>query len=86
MSESLQPTHSKRLATEGVVIVLSILLAFAIDAWWGEWREKTAEIEQLARVSTELVSNAEIVQRKLETLAVAIDATSVQDVIPFQTK
>jgi hypothetical protein len=76
MSKPTRSVNSIRLASEGAVIVLSILLAFAIDAWWNEWQERNAKIEQLARVSTELVSNAENIHEKLETLAVAIDATS----------
>lgn len=37
-----------RFLTEGVVIVLSILLAFSVDAWWGERQEDEAAAE-LAR-------------------------------------
>jgi len=33
----------KRLAIEAPVIVVSILLAFTIDAWWDERGERAAE-------------------------------------------
>jgi ketosteroid isomerase-like protein len=42
MNESRQPVNWNRLAIEGAVIVFSILLAFAIDAWWGERQERVA--------------------------------------------
>ena len=32
-----------RIAVEGIAIVASILLAFSIDAWWGETQRKNAE-------------------------------------------
>lgn len=39
-----QPIPARRLAVEGLVIVISILLAFAIDAWWDGRQER--EVEQ----------------------------------------
>lgn len=35
-----QTTHIKRIAIEAITIVGSILLAFAIDAWWDEFRSR----------------------------------------------
>ncbi len=66
----------KRITAEGVVIVVSILLAFSIDAWWEERLARSAEIEQLVRVSEEIEANSERIQRKLETISVAIEATA----------
>jgi len=43
-------TAWKRLAIEAPVIVISILLAFAIDAWWQERSERTAELNLLERL------------------------------------
>ena len=40
---------------EGVVIVVSILLAFGIDAWWGARQSRAAESEYLTQVRAELV-------------------------------
>ena len=55
------------------MIVVSILLAFAIDAWWDEPIARNFEVEQLARVSAELEANSERLQRKLDTISAAIE-------------
>lgn len=65
-----------RLIFEGTVIVFSILLAFAIDAWWDGRKEKDVQIERLARVAAELRSNSERIHDKIETLEVTISAAS----------
>ena len=44
----------KRLSVEGVAIVASILLAFAIDAWWGERLEHRLGVEYEQRIASEL--------------------------------
>jgi len=49
----------KRPAIEATVIIVSILLAFAIDAWWEERVERNDESEQLRRLQTEFVTNIE---------------------------
>jgi hypothetical protein len=66
----------KRLSLEAAAIVGSILLAFAIDAWWDEQKEQEAQIKQLERVSAEIKANSDRIQRKLDILTVAIDSTS----------
>ena len=76
MSSLPQRMPLGRLIIEGTVIVFSILLAFAIDAWWDGRQEEDAQIERLARVAAELQSNSERIQSKIETLDVAISATS----------
>jgi len=43
----------KRNAVEAVVIVASILLAFAIDAWWDERQERIEETEILLGLQSE---------------------------------
>jgi len=55
------------------VIVVSILLAFAVDAWWEERIARNFEVEQLVRVSAELEANSERLQRKLNTISAAIE-------------
>jgi len=47
----------KRISVEAAAIVASILLAFAIDAWWAERLERTAEREELSRLYDEFKSN-----------------------------
>ncbi len=42
-----------RILTEAIVIVASILFAFAIDAWWDGHRERVRERELLADLLTE---------------------------------
>ena len=49
----------KRLSVEAAAIVGSILLAFAIDAWWAEKLERVAEREELSRLYDEFASNYE---------------------------
>ncbi len=45
----------KRLAIEAPVIVISILLAFAIDAWWEERGDRKAEIVLLERLRADYI-------------------------------
>ena len=63
----------KRVTVEGLVIVVSILLAFAIDAWWEGRVARNAEVEQLIRVAQELEANTERLQRKLDTILSSIE-------------
>lgn len=65
-----------RILVEGVAIIASILIAFAIDAWWEDRQETEAEIRNLTRVSAELVANSERIASKLQTLESSIQATS----------
>lgn len=74
MSNSGQPIEWNRLLVEGVVIVASILLAFAIDAWWDDRQDRQAESNQLLNIAAELESNSERIREKLDLLAVADDA------------
>lgn len=55
-----------RLAAEGVVIVLSILLAFAIDASWAERQLRVEETEALAALEAEFTSNLHQVNTVIE--------------------
>lgn len=49
----------KRIFVEAAAIVASILLAFAIDAWWAETLERSAEREELSRLYDEFAANYE---------------------------
>jgi len=66
----------KRISVEAAAIVVSILLAFAIDAWWEDRQETESEIGNLVRVSAELEANSERIQSKLQTIEDSIEATS----------
>ena len=48
---------AKGLVVEGLAIVLSILLAFAIDAWWDERQERAEETQVLESLYVEFVAN-----------------------------
>ncbi len=47
----------RKLLIEGTVIVVSILLAFAIDAAWDEYKERRQEQQVLAALATEFQTN-----------------------------
>lgn len=51
-----------RLVAEGIVIVSSILLAFAIDAWWERRNEFTSEQSVLQDLRAELTENIEAIE------------------------
>ncbi|MDJ0940551.1 MAG: hypothetical protein QNJ00_12400 [Woeseiaceae bacterium] len=53
-----------RILAEGTAIVVSILLAFAIDAWWQERTEADQERAQLEALLAEFVSAREHLQRQ----------------------
>jgi hypothetical protein len=65
-----------RIFVEGIAIIASILIAFAIDAWWDNRQESESEVRDLIRVSAELETNSERIQAKLETIVASIQATS----------
>jgi hypothetical protein len=56
---SAQKISWKRLAAESTAIVASILLAFAIDAWWDERQERKLEAEYLTAIIGEIDRNLE---------------------------
>mgnify|MGYP001822951081 CR=1 FL=1 len=51
-----------RLAAEGAVIVVSILLAFAIDAWWADRQEEVEETRILSALLADFNSTQESVR------------------------
>ena len=61
-----QKIQWKRLSVEGVAIVTSILLAFAIDAWWDNRHERTEERRILESLKAEFLSNAELIPSYIE--------------------
>ena len=50
---------TKTLLAEGVLIVVSILVAFAIDAWWSDRQEQVEERLILESLRSEFLSNAQ---------------------------
>ena len=59
------PVKSRRAATEGFVIVVSILLAFAIDAWWDSAQDRRDEQAVLGAIRQNLEDTASEVERVL---------------------
>jgi len=51
-----------RLAVEATAIVVSILLAFAIDAWWGDRGEQQQEVQALVRVREDFNETARLLE------------------------
>ena len=54
---SLRQVHWPRILAEGTAIVVSILLAFAIQAWWEGRQERAVEAEILAGLTSDFRSN-----------------------------
>ncbi len=61
-----QKIQWKRLSVEGAAIVTSILLAFAIDAWWDDRHERIEERRILESLKAEFLSNAELIPSYIE--------------------
>ena len=56
----------KRLSVEAAAIVASILLAFAIDAWWEERLERRTEAGILDRLQKEFSANYDLIDEMKE--------------------
>lgn len=64
-----------KLALEGAVVVASILVAFALDAWWAERQLRDETVEDLAIVEHELGENLRLVQLTIEIMQQVVAAT-----------
>ena len=53
---------------DGIAVLLGILLAFSIDAWWGLRGQREEARSYLAAIETELVSNREALIEELEII------------------
>ena len=61
----------RKLAVDGFVIVASILLAFAIDAWWDTFRDRAAAERQLDVLNGQIAANYEVLEQAAEQLSVS---------------
>jgi hypothetical protein len=61
----LQKIQWRRIAVESVAIVISILFAFAIDAWWEERQERVEEAEILVGLEQEFRETQALIEDKL---------------------
>ena len=59
----------KQIAVEAVAIVVSILLAFAIDAWWAERIERNVEHEALRALHSDFKTSRDNIEWVLRSLA-----------------
>jgi hypothetical protein len=69
----------KRLAVEAAAIVASILLAFAIDAWWEDRQIRIDERQVLLGLGSEFVTNHEVLSRDLASHLK--DLQSLEDIL-----
>jgi len=64
MKEPLSPEKTfTRFVSEGAVIIISILLAFGIDAWWENLGDEREERQILSALHDELQSNHESLKK-----------------------
>ena len=66
----------RRSLIEGVVILVSILLALGIDAWWDGRQEEAEAIYQVYRVLAELETNTKILEEDVQMLGDATVASA----------
>ena len=64
----------KRIAVEAAAIVGSILLAFAIDAWWNDHQDRADEQRILASVKSEFEQNLELIEIELSYRKAVVDS------------
>ena len=62
-----------RLSVEAAAIVASILLAFAIDAWWGASLERQAELDYLIALQKDFLETRESLDNQLDVASVLFD-------------
>jgi hypothetical protein len=63
-----------KLALEGAVVVASILVAFALDAWWADRQLEQETAEDLAIVQFELAENIRLVQVTMDIMNGVVEA------------
>ncbi|MGD8278814.1 MAG: hypothetical protein PVH00_12335 [Gemmatimonadota bacterium] len=62
---------------EGLTVVLSILLAFSLDAWWSGRELRSEVVEDLLSIDQELEGNAERVRYQLDLMSRIVSAGDV---------
>ena len=73
--QRLKPTQNswRKMFLEGTAIVASILLAFAIDAWWENRQQHASDIEHLQGVLEELQSHRLLLSEAIESHRTTVD-------------
>ena len=75
-SEPFSRRNIAKLALEGVVVVASILIAFALDAWWDDRQIQQETAEDLAIVQFELAENIRLVQVTMQIMKQVVAANN----------
>lgn len=75
-----QKIQWKRISVEAAAIVASILLAFAIEAWWGERQERNLEQEALIGLRTDYLNHRDLLARdKSQHLSIIQSVSDLMD-------
>lgn len=74
--ELISRRNIAKLALEGAVVVVSILIAFALDAWWDDRQLQQQTVEDLAIVEYELTENIRLVQLTMDIMAQVVAANN----------
>jgi hypothetical protein len=64
----------KRLSAEGAAIVVSILLAFSIEAWWDDYQDRGEEQGILLGLQSEFAQNLAFIDTQLSYRSAVIDS------------
>ena len=75
-SEFFSRSYVAKLALEGAVVVASILVAFALDAWWDDRQLQQETAEDLAIVQFELAENIRLVQVTMDIMNQVVEANT----------
>ena len=78
----------KRLSAEGAAIVVSILLAFSIEAWWDNYKDRSEEQGILLSLKSEFEQNLAFIETEIsyrntviESILKIFDVSAVQSSI-----
>lgn len=66
--------HPVGLLVESLVVIVSILVAFGLDAWWGERQLRQDLLDSMAGVTEEIQANAAALVADLNTALELIEA------------
>lgn len=76
-NELFSRRNTAKLALEGVVVVISILIAFALDAWWNDRQLQQETAEDLAIVQFELIENIRLIRVTTDIIDQVLAANNV---------
>ena len=76
IQELISKRNIAKLALEGAVVVVSILIAFALDAWWDDRQLRQETAEDLAIVEYELAENIRLVQVTMDIMRQVVAANN----------